>query len=98
MNVLKPKVLVATSFYVRDIQPDKSKFDYITQGGCDIYCTSVGESLIEQYPTDYIKYNATSGHIVIRVAKGGESFMVYTLDDTSSDYRVTRVDGPYNNY
>jgi len=98
MNVLKPKVLVATSFYVREIQPDKSKFGYITQGGCHIYCTSVGESLLEQYPTEYAKCNATSGHIVIRVAKGGESFTVYTLDDSNSSYTVKRIDGPYNNY
>ena len=97
-NVIKPKVLVATSFYVRDIQPDKSKFGYITEGGCDIYCTSVGESLLPKYPTDYAKCNATSGHIVIRVAKDGESFMVYTLDDMDSSYTVKRIDGPYNNY
>ena len=96
MNVLKPKVLVATSFYVREIQPDKSKFGYITSGGCHIYC--VGESLLELYPTEYAKCNATSGHIVIRVAKGGESFTVYTLDDSNSSYTVKRIDGPYNNY
>lgn len=97
-NVIKPKVLVATSFYVREIQPDKSKFEYITEGGCDIYCTSVGESLLPKYPTDYAKCNATSGHIVIRVAKGGESFMVYTLEDMDSSYTVKRIDGPYKNY
>lgn len=68
------------------------------QRAADIYCTSVGESLIEQYPLDYIKCNATSGHIVIRVAKGGESFMVYTLDDMNSEYKVKRIDGPYYNY
>ena len=96
MNVLKPQVLVATSFYVRDIQPDKSKFDYITNGGCDIYCTSVGESLLTYYPTDYAKCNATSGHIVIRVAKGGDTFMVYTLDDMDTSYTVKHIDGPYN--
>lgn len=98
MNVLKPKVLVATSFYVREIQPDRSKFGYITEGGCDIYCTSVGESLLTMFPTDYAKCEATSGHIVIRVAKGGESFMVYTLDDMNSEYKVKRIDGPYYNY
>lgn len=97
-NLLKPQVLVATSFYVRTEQPDKSKFGYIKEGGCNIYCTSVGESLIEQHPLDYIKCNATSGHIVIRVAKGGESFMVYTLDDMNSEYKVKRIDGPYYNY
>ena len=91
-------MLVATSFYVREIQPDKSKFGYITEGGCDIFCTSVCESLLPKYPTDYAKCNATSGHIVIRVAKDGESFMVYTLDDMDSYYPVKRIDGPYNNY
>ena len=102
-NVIKPKVLVATSFYVREVQPDNSKFGYITEGGCDIFCTSVGESLI---PIDKDKFNespyalcnALSGHIVIRVAKDGESFMVYTLDDMDSSYTVKRIDGPYNNY
>ena len=97
-NVIKPKVLVATSFYVREIQPDKSKFDYIPTGGCDIYCTSVGESLLTKFPTDYAKCEATSGHIVIRVAKGGESFKVYTLDDMSSDYRVKSISETYYNY
>ena len=96
MNVLKPQVLVATSFYVRDIQPDKSKFDYITAGGCNIFCTSVGESLLTKYPTDYAKCSATSGHIVIRVAKGGDTYMVYTLDDMATTYTVKHIDGPYN--
>ncbi len=97
-NVIKPKVLVATSFYVREIQPDKDKFGYITEGGCDIYCTSVGESLLTMFPTYYAKCEATSGHIVIRVAKGGESFKVYTLDDMSSDYKVKSISDTYYNY
>ena len=78
-----------------EIQPDKSKIDYITKGGCDIFCTSVGEPLLLKYPTDYAKCNATSGHIVIRVAAGGESYMVYTLDDSDENYRVTQIDGPF---
>lgn len=95
MEVLSPQILVATSFYVRDIQPDKSKFGYIDNLGCDIYCTSVGESLLEQYPKEYAVCKATSGHIVIRVAPKGDSYMVYTLDDTDSKYRVKRIDGPF---
>lgn len=95
MEVLSPQTLVATSFYVRDIQPDKSKFGYIDNLGCDIYCTSVGESLLEQYSKEYAVCKATSGHIVIRVAPKGDSYMVYTLDDTDSKYRVKRIDGPF---
>ena len=93
--MLSPQTLVATSFYVRDIQPDKSKFGYIDNLDCDIYCTSVGESLLEQYPKEYAVCKATSGHIVIRVAPKGDSYMVYTLDDTDSKYRVKRIDGPF---
>lgn len=95
MEVLRPQTLVATSFYVREIQPDKSKFGYIDNLGCDIYCTSVGESLLEQYPEQYAVCKATSGHNVIRVAPGGTSYMVYTLDDTDSKYRINRIDGPF---
>ncbi len=95
MNVLKPQVLVATSFYVREIQPDKSKFDYITAGGCNIYCTSVGEPLLVQYPTDYAKCEATSGHIVIRVEPNGDRFWVYVLDDSNTKYTVKHIDGPF---
>ena len=62
IEVLSPQTLVATSFYVRDIQPDKSKFGYIDNLDCDIYCTSVGESLLEQYPKEYAVCKATSGH------------------------------------
>ncbi|MBR7183079.1 MAG: hypothetical protein IKD41_03690 [Alistipes sp.] len=95
MEVLRPQTLVATSFYVREIQPDKSKFGYINDLGCNIYCTSVGEDLLEQYHKEYAVCKATSGHIVIRVAPKGDSYMVYTLDDTDSKYRVKRIDGPF---
>lgn len=95
MEVLRPKTLVATSFYVREIQPDKSKFGFINNLGCDIYCTSVGEALLEQYPQEYAACKATSGHIVIRVAPKGNKYWVYTLDDSNSEYRVTRIDGPF---
>ena len=35
------------------------------------------------------------GHIVLRVARGGKSFRVVIVDDSSESYRVTRVFGPY---
>jgi poly(3-hydroxyalkanoate) synthetase len=95
MKVLRPKTLVATSFYVRDIQPDKSKFNYISNLGTNIYCTSVGESLLEQHPADYALCKATSGHIVIRVAPKGKKYWVYTLDDSDQHYRVKQIHGPF---
>jgi hypothetical protein len=36
-----------------------------------------------------------AGHIVLRVAPGGESFRAVIVDDTSESHRVTKVLGPY---
>ena len=36
-----------------------------------------------------------SGHIVVRVASGGDSFRVVIVDDTSESHRVTKTFGPY---
>jgi beta-lactamase superfamily II metal-dependent hydrolase len=95
VEVLKPQVMVATSFYNRDIQPDKSKFDYISKLGCRLYCTSVGEKQLAADAKAYEGCAAVSGHIVIRVAPKGDSYMVYTLDDMDSKYRVKKIDGPF---
>ncbi len=95
VDVLCPQVIVATSFYNRDIQPDKSKFDYISKHDCRLYCTSVGEEQLAADPAAYESCAAVSGHNVIRVAPGGAEYMVYTLDDTDSNYRVTKIDGPF---
>jgi beta-lactamase superfamily II metal-dependent hydrolase len=35
------------------------------------------------------------GHIVIRVSPGGSDFMIYTINDTNTDYAVNAVYGPY---
>ena len=94
VEVLRPQTIVATSFYNRDIQPDKSKFDYIAQHNCALYCTSVGEEQLAADPESYKKCAEISGHIVIRVAPGGKEYMVYSLDDTDSKYRVKKIVGP----
>ena len=95
VEILKPQTIVATSFYNRDIQPDKSKFDYIAENGCNLYCTSVGEQMLAADPESYKKCAEVSGHIVIRVAPGGDEYMVYSLDDTDSKYRVKNIFGPF---
>lgn len=94
MSVLLPKVMSVTSFFNREIQPDQRKFDYITNNGCRLFCTSVGEDMLLMYPSAYKKCDATSGHIVFRVEPEGKRFWVYVLDDRSSDYRITKVVGP----
>jgi len=41
------------------------------------------------------KLASNAGHIVLRVAVGGDSFRVVIVDDTSESGRVTKVFGPY---
>jgi hypothetical protein len=38
---------------------------------------------------------SAQGHIVIRVAPGGDEYRVVIVDDTSESHRVTKVFGPY---
>lgn len=35
------------------------------------------------------------GHIVIRVAPGGDAYQVILLDDTAERYQVSAIHGPY---
>ncbi len=41
------------------------------------------------------KLASAAGHIVLRVAPGGDSFRVVIVDDASESHRVTKVFGPY---
>ncbi len=95
MAEMRPEVMVATSFYQRDIQPDKSKFDSIVKGGCRLYCTNIDPSMIAADEKSYGKCSGVNGHVVIRVMPGGKSYYVYMLDDTDERYRVKQVDGPF---
>ena len=95
MQVLRPQVMSVTSFSNREIQPDQSKFGYISKLGCKMYCTSVGEAMLKNYPKIYKKCRSVSGHVVFRVEPNGERFWVYVLDDFDPEYRITLVDGPF---
>ena len=95
MKALAPQVMSVTSFSNREIQPDQSKFGFISKLGCKMYCTSVGEAMLREYPRVYKKCRSVSGHVVFRVEPDGERFWVYVLDDYDSEYRITLVDGPF---
>ncbi len=36
------------------------------------------------------------GHIVVRVSPGGEEYMIYILDDSAENFKVTAIHGPYS--
>lgn len=47
-------------------------------------------------PLSYNNQITQTGHAVIRVAKGGDTYMLYMLDDTSENNNVIAVYGPFS--
>lgn len=64
-------------------------------GERDIFATNLMEAtkIVLGRRTGQMK--SRQGHIVIRVNPGGDSFMIYILDDSAENFKVTDVHGPY---
>ena len=94
MGALQPDVVIANVW--RDVQPNPGtlKDIYGASPDCKVFLTNLHpDNLISDYLD---RITAAGGHIVVRVARGGKTYKVYTLDDTDSAYRITGVWGPFN--
>ena len=94
-NALQPDVVLAHVW--RDVQPNPGtlKDIYDASPDCKVFLTNLSEKnkpVIGEY-LDRIA--STQGHIVIRVAKGGRTYTIYTLDDTDPSFRITGKWGPF---
>lgn len=63
-------------------------------GPRDVFATDVHPAA-ELVVGSLDKLASQHGHIVIRVARGGDPFRVVIVDDTSESHNVTKVCGPY---
>ncbi len=66
----------------------------IYPGPRDIFATNMHEAN-RIVVVDLDKLTSSHGHIVIRVARGGDTFKVVILDESAESYKVTSVHGPY---
>jgi hypothetical protein len=64
------------------------------QGPRDVFATDLHPAN-RQAIAGIDKLASRAGHIVLRVAPGGDSFRVVIVDDTSESHRVTKTFGPY---
>lgn len=65
-------------------------------GPRDVFATYImDEAQVVIGPT-IDKLKNQRGHIVVRVSPGGDTYMIYILDDSSEEYKVIAVHGPYN--
>lgn len=94
-NNIAPRVFVNQNF--SDYQPDADLLNTITLGNWtkDFFTTNLHPGQVEKYPAIANQITGTNGHIVVRVAPGGDSYYVYVLDDTDMVYRIKAIHGPY---
>jgi len=64
-------------------------------GPRDIFATNMMEENKVVIGPDLEKLKSDQGHILVRVAPGGQSYQVIILDDSAESYKVTAVHGPY---
>jgi arginine repressor len=64
-------------------------------GPRDIFSTNLMEETRVVIGSSLDRMKSQQGHIVVRVGPGGESYMIYILDDSEESFRVTAVHGPY---
>lgn len=101
-NAFAPRIIVNQNF--TDYQPDYALLSSINTGVFDnntytweknFFTTNLHPNHEQTYPDIASKLAGYNGHIVVRVAPGGDSYYVYMLDDTDMIYRVKSIHGPY---
>ncbi|MEK6477473.1 hypothetical protein WJR50_08060 [Catalinimonas sp. 4WD22] len=69
---------------------------HLYPGERDLFATNILEANKQVIgPSLERAYQSTEGHIVIRVAAGGQTYQVITLNDNNAEREVTGVFGPY---
>lgn len=90
MAALSPRVWIGATWGVRHPGEEvirRLSSRYVYEGDRDIYATHISPAA-KDFLGRYLKdYKSTSGHIVVRVAPGGDSYEIYVLDE--ADRTVT---------
>ncbi len=88
MNKMKPSAWIAHVW--REPQPYSGTLTQVQTANpnCDMYLTNL-------YPSDHgftaaheAKILTKQGHVVVRVAEGGDSYVIYVLDDSDMKYKI----------
>jgi beta-lactamase superfamily II metal-dependent hydrolase len=98
ISILRPRVHVMPIWSAA--QPDrhvlrKLLFPYAYPGPRDVFATAFTEANAAVLADWIGQLKAREGHIVVRVAPGGDTYQVVVLDNRAETYRVTAIHGPY---
>ena len=81
-------------------QPDNSVLSRMLSAGTypgprDIFATNIMDETRVVVGSRIDKLKSQQGHIIVRVNPGGETYMIYTLDDSEENFRIKTIHGPY---
>lgn len=98
LQSLRPRVMIIQNWLAQ--QPDMSVLrrmlsTKIYPGPRDIFTTNLMEETKIVVGRAVEKLKSSQGHVVIRVSPGGNEYMVYVLDDMTTEYKVKASFGPY---
>ena len=92
---LRPRVIVVQTWEAFHASPNvmsRMRSQRVYPGPRDIFITGLMEMGAAM---NRVKPEQASGHIVIRVAPGGNEYTVYRLTDADESNRIKAVSGPY---
>ena len=98
LGALKPDVYVIGVWTKNQPNPDTMKRLYTASPNARVFATNMADIAREKLLAanlDPDSFCARSGHIVIRVLPGGDSYYVIVLNDSDFSYTVRSVHGPF---
>ena len=98
ISMLRPRVAIMPVWSAA--QPDRHilrrlVFEDRYPGPRDVFATSMAEANRAVLADWMDRLKALEGHIVVRVAAGGDVYKVFVLDNAAENYRIKSVHGPY---
>ena len=90
-----PEVILNQNFYKKQPDVDLLNSKIFPTIKAKVFTTNAHPEALTENPETYAKMSGYDGHLVLRVAPGGESYYVYVVDATDFEYRVKSIHGPY---
>ena len=98
LDVLKPDFVIAGTW--KDIHPNHATAKRFFKASPDVrfYTTNLTDgarTILSENGVDWTRFAGTQGHVVVKVAPGGDEYRILVLDDSNQEYRITQMSPRY---
>ncbi len=101
LQAVRPRVHIIQAWSPSHPSPSviaRMMSEWTYPGPRDVFSTNTMEETVVVIGDRMNEMKSKQGHIVIRVQPGGDSYMIYILDDTEESLEIIAVHGPYESY